>query len=217
MTGSVVCLATGSYLEDWKDCIETQRRYCSTFGYDYHLLDKDISALHPKWQKFERSEALLREGHDVLLIDADAAILPAAPRFETVLQEHPGYDIFAVLGRSKRPNSGVIIFRGGERSVAAAFLHRCLTRRNRGVPKEDYVTREGENGHFIHYLKEAPYAERFLALPMIWNKTVPPVRPGDFVTHYASGPMRRLRNKMLARAEAAAAEAAAPSAEAPAA
>ena len=107
MTGSVVCLATGSYLEEWKDCIETQQRYCETFGYDYHLLDKDISALHPKWQKFERSEALLREGRHVLLIDADAAILPAAPPFESVLQENPFHDIFAVLGRSIRDREGL--------------------------------------------------------------------------------------------------------------
>ena len=206
MTGSVVCLATGSYLEEWKDCIETQQRYCETFGYDYHLLDKDISALHPKWQKFERSEALLREGRHVLLIDADAAILPAAPPFESVLEENPFHDIFAVLGRSKRPNSGVIIFRSGETSVAADFLHRCISRRNRGVPKEDFVTREGENGHFIHYLKKPPYAERFLALPTQWNNTLPPVRAGDFVTHYASGPMRRLRMKNKAAPAITAAE-----------
>ncbi|WP_439599079.1 hypothetical protein [Falsiroseomonas sp.] len=193
----LLCVATGDYLHDWQDCIQSHRTYCAAHGYDYRLIDRPLSELHPKWQKFEVAREILRGGDDVLLIDADALISTAAPPFLQVLEADPCCDIFCVLGRSQRPNSGVIMLRGSAPSVACEFLTDCLAARELPLPAEDFVTALGENGHFIHFLKKPPYAGKLKLIDGAWNNTVPPPLPTDFVTHFAGGPMRKFRRRRL--------------------
>lgn len=198
----IICFATGRYKTDWIECIETHQAYCDRNGYTYRLIDKDIYPLHPKWQKFQLAREILLQGDDVLVMDADAEFTAAAPPCADVLAQHPGKDIFAVLGRSRRPNSGVIILRGGEGAVAAQFLGDCLDNREATLPAEDVVTKEGENGHFIHFLKRPQYQERFQVLGREWNNTRPPPRPEDFIVHYAGPRMHRIWREKLAERRA---------------
>ncbi|WP_425107471.1 hypothetical protein [Ancylobacter sp.] len=83
----------------------------------------------------------------------------------------------------------MVIFRGGAHSTAAAFLDRCLANRHKQLPEEDRVTAHGENGHFIHFLKEEPFRLKTFLLDDRWNKIVPPALSDDFIIHY-TGPMR---------------------------
>lgn len=181
----ILCVATSGYALIWAECIGSHRAYARAHGLDYVLIDRDPpAARHPKWLKFELAAQKLGDGCDVMLIDADARILPAAPSFAAVLAAHPAADIFAAHGVSGRPNSGIVFFRGGSASVARPFLERCLENAATPVPLEDKVTDEGENGHFIHYLKQAPFLERFHRLEEGWNRTTAAVMPDDFVHHY---------------------------------
>jgi FkbM family methyltransferase len=111
-------------------------------------------------------------------------IRPHAPRFVDLLRENPDKDIFACLGDSGRPNSGVVIFRGGPNSTATSFLRTCLDNRALEIPEEDRVTAYGENGHFIHFLKAQPYAGKFKRIEEKWNRTSPPVSASDYNIHY---------------------------------
>jgi hypothetical protein len=197
---NVVCFAIGSYLHEWADCISSQRRYCDANSYNYHLVTEPYGKLHPKWQKFEFVRDLLQQSKaDVFLVDADAEVTASAPKFHKVIENSPKADIFCALGRSKRPNSGVILFRGGKGSRSIEFLTDCLDARDMSLPKSDFVTKEGENGHFIFFLKQQKYAERLKLLDRAWNNTDPPPRPDDFVIHYNAGPMRRFRINALRR------------------
>jgi FkbM family methyltransferase len=135
---------------------------------------------------------ILARGEDLLLIDADAEFSPAAPAFGSVLSEHPNADILFVNGISGRPNSGVMIMRGGAGSAATALMETCLANRETPVPKEDFVTAEGENGHILHFLKQPRFAERAAALPLAWNCTVASGFSTAFVRHYTNELRRRL-------------------------
>lgn len=195
---NVVCFAVGSYLNDWKDCIITQKRYCEKHGYKYHLIDQPYGTLHPKWQKFAYVKDLLRESDgNVLLIDADAEITPIAPAFNALVSEYPESDIFCVNGKSNRPNSGLIVFRNSMSSCAWEFLSTCIEGRNKAIPAEDFVTEEGENGHFIHFLRQREFKDKLHILDRAWNNTVPPPRECDFVIHYSAGVMRSHRQALL--------------------
>ncbi|MCW5714342.1 MAG: hypothetical protein KIT43_07520 [Bauldia sp.] len=186
-------MATGPYLTTWADCIATHRPYCDRHLYRYDLIDRETGPLHAKWQKLAHCRDALEAGSGhILLIDADARINPPAPPFHAVVDATPEADILCVLGRSGRPNSGMIMFRGGAGSVAAKFLAACIDARDTAVPPEDFVTAEGENGHFIHFLKREPFASRLGLLPLTWNNTRPPPSPADYVTHYAGKPMRMI-------------------------
>jgi hypothetical protein len=191
----VVCFAVGSYLQRWRACIDTQRKYCEKYNHQYHLITEPYGELHPKWQKFDYVKRLLCEesGH-VFLIDADAEITDIAPDFSELVEKLPEFDIFSVLGRSKRPNSGVVLFRDSKDSCATKFLIDCIENRGMRVPAQDFVTPEGENGHFIYFLRQEAYRGKAHTLPRSWNNTLPPPRSEDFVIHYNAGPMRDYLN-----------------------
>lgn len=186
----IICVASGGYVRIWPECIASHRAYARRHGLEYTLVEQaPASGPHPKWLKFHLALEALEGGRDVMLLDADARITTEAPAFGDVLARHPNADIFAALGVSGRPNSGVVLLRGGGRSRATSFLRTCIANAARPVPREDRVTAEGENGHFIHYLKQSPFDTAFQRLDPGWNRTEPPARPGDSVIHY-TGPMR---------------------------
>jgi FkbM family methyltransferase len=186
----VLCVATGGYALVWPECLQSHDDYARRFKLQYELISTvPPGGPNPKWLKLERAAALLEAGRDVMLIDADAQLLSGAPCFLDVLARHPEADVFAAKGVSGRPNSGVVFFRGGSDNLAAQLLRTCLAGASSPVPVEDRVTAEGENGHFIHFLKQAPFAAALHVLGSEWNRTAPPSRAGDAVAHY-TGAMR---------------------------
>ena len=181
----VLTIATPDYARRWRFCIDSQHVYCSKQGYEHRVLDPTNGLPHPKWAKLEAAAQLLENGTDVLLLDADAEIAPECPPFTQVLAASPSRDVLFVRGISGRPNSGVLILRGG-RSSAAAFLRECLARRSEPVPSEDFVTAEGENGHVIWLLKSPRYAVRSRELDPVWNCSDPAYAHRAFIRHYTN-------------------------------
>ncbi|WP_371346334.1 FkbM family methyltransferase [Ancylobacter sp. IITR112] len=194
---TIVCIATNGFHRLWLDCIESQKRYAERYGFYHHLLTTNPNPdLTPYWSKVQVCIDILSTGRDVLLIDSDAYIRETTPRFTDLINEHSDHDIFIANGSSGRPNSGVVIFRGGNESMSTRFLDECLSNKDIIIPVEDRVTlgdritEYGENGHFIHFLKKTNFAEKTKILDERWNKIVPPALPDDFIIHY-TGPMRR--------------------------
>jgi hypothetical protein len=182
----VLSVATPDYISRWNFCIDSQRAYCRSLGYEYRVIDPSQSALHPKWAKLEIAAHFLEAGRDVLLIDADAEIDPSCPGFSELFARSLLHDILFVNGVSGRPNSGVLALRGGRSSVAAPFLRECLASRKETVPAEDFVTAEGENGHVIWKLKEQRFADRSGELPRVWNCSDPAIANQAYVRHYTN-------------------------------
>lgn len=192
----VMTIATSDYFEKWKFCIETQQKYCAEIGYEHLLIDPSSSAYHPKWAKLEIALALTRRYAAVLLLDADIEITPSCPPFEHILNTHPSKDIFFALGFSGRPNSGFLLFRGGKESGAIRFLAECLSRKNDPVPKEDFVSVEGENGHIIMMLKLPEFVEYSQLIDKSWNCTEPHLADKAYIWHYNNERMRTWRKNM---------------------
>lgn len=186
MRHTVLTVATPDYAARWRFCIDSQMRYCRQHSYEHRVIDPMPSSLNPKWMKIDLALALLEAGNDVFLIDCDAEIDKACPSFVDILGSRPESDILYVVGVSGRPNSGVLLLRGGRGSIASAFLRECLSHRDEPVPEEDFVTAEGENGHIIHVLKKRDYAARAGELDIRWNCSDPARAPEAFVRHYTN-------------------------------
>jgi hypothetical protein len=184
----VLTIATGDYAEKWRFCIDSQRTYCRRHGYDHHVLTSIEDGLHPKWAKLSAAVRLLEKGTDVLLIDADAEIAETCPPLTDLLADDKS-DIFYVLGKTGRPNSGVLLLRGGSESAALAFLTECLARRSEPVPAEDFVTADGENGHVIWLLKSPDHSRRSRILDEAWNCSNPGQAAHAYIRHYTN-PLR---------------------------
>ncbi|EKS28241.1 uncharacterized plant-specific domain [Afipia felis] len=182
----VLSVATGDYAEQWRFCIDSQYSYARRHNYEYRCIDPSGSQLHPKWAKLEATIKILEQGRDVLLIDADAEITKQCPPFAQLTKQHAGSDIYFVRGISGRPNSGVLILRGGSNSAATAFLAECLDRRTEKVPLEDFVTPDGENGHVIWILKEEPFKTASIEIDRAWNWSIPENADRAFIRHYTN-------------------------------
>lgn len=205
---AVLTVATTSYAVSWQFALESQERYARRFGYRYVRHGEPSTRWNAKWSKLAYALEVIESGTDILLIDADAEITGKAPAFTIVLSENPEQDIFYVLGISGRPNSGVLILRGGRFGKAAELLKACIANAGVPVPKQDRVTKEGENGHIIHFLKQEPFASSSLELPLEWNCTRVAQSRTAYVRHYTNqlrealfkGQMnRRLSHKSKAR------------------
>lgn len=191
----VLSIATPDYARQWRFCIDSQKTYCARNQFEHRVIDPTGSKLHPKWTKFELAIDQLTRGNDVFLIDADAEISKTCPPFTRVLSDHPQHDIFFVRGISGRPNSGVLMLRGGKDSVAVQLLNACLSTRLETVPPDDFVTADGENGHVIWQLKKAPFAQSSHELDRTWNCSIPEQAETAFVRHYTN----RLRDHLNAK------------------
>lgn len=186
----VLTVATPDYAKEWQFCINSQRKYCGTHHYRYIVRSEPLPGLHPKWSKLQYTIDELAKGEPVMLIDADAEFARDAPAFHELLAAHPNHDILFSRGVSGRLNSGVMIFRPGEASVASDYLKACLARRHVPVAKENFVTIEGENGHLIELIAEEPYASRAMVIGREWNCTSPECYANAIIRHY-TGPLRQ--------------------------
>ena len=182
----VLSVATSDYAQKWRFCIDSQYSYARRHGFEYRCIDPSSSPLNPKWAKLEAALNILEQGRDVLLIDADAEITKSCPPFTQLIQANSESDIFFARGISSRPNSGVLVLRGGPNSAATALLAECLERRQDKVPIEDFVTEEGENGHVIWLLKNDCYSRRSIAIIADWNCTDPNRAQFAYVRHYTN-------------------------------
>lgn len=183
MRALVLTLATDGYDAIWRFCLDSQRRYCERLGYEHRIVTKRVGGLNGKWSKLQLALEALREGRDVLVIDADVEITAVAPPFTPLIEAH-GHDIAGVLGISGRINSGVMAFSGRDDSRAAAFLADCLAERETPVPREDFVTPEGENGHVINVLRRDAYAPHVHHIDPAWNCCVPQGATEAYLLHY---------------------------------
>jgi hypothetical protein len=193
----VLSIATEDYAQQWRFCIDSQHQYCRRHGYQYQLIDPAQSQLHPKWAKIEATERLLNKGLPVLLLDVDTEILKHTPPFTDLITADR--DILVANGNSGRPNSGVMIFSASPGSVASAFVNDCLAARLSPVPAEDFVTKEGENGHVINLLRRPEYASRTFILDSKWNCSDPEFAANAYIKHYTN----RLHPKRFANKDTA--------------
>lgn len=190
---TVICMATTDYVANWLFCINSQQEYCRIHGYDYDLASEPVDGLNAKWSKLVYARDQLAAGCNVLMIDADCWISPQTPPLESLLSTAEDRDIFVCLGLSGRPNSGFMLFRGGD-TAALTFLQTCLDARLTPIPPEDRVTVEGENGHVIAILKRPPFAARTQILDRAWNCSLPEEAETAFVRHYTNKLREHLRS-----------------------
>lgn len=196
---TVLTVSTPNYSKEWRFCIDSQIKYSRRYNFFSKVVDPIGIEGHAKWAKLILALEILKDGHDVLLIDADAEISHTCPSFIEILNEHINYDIFIANGISGRPNSGVMILRGGTNSCAIKFLEQILKARNTAVPKEDFVTGEGENGHVIHFLKQEPYKSKYYELSQQWNCSLVSKARNAFIRHYTNDLRRHLKSLMVQR------------------
>jgi hypothetical protein len=85
-----------------------------------------------------------------------------------------------VLGISKRPNSGFMIFKNDQRS--ADFLNDVITKREKEIPNQ--FSMKGENGYVIWSLSENKEDTKELELK--WNCSQPEFLDECFIIHYTN-------------------------------
>jgi Polysaccharide pyruvyl transferase len=180
----VLTITTSDYLRRWGFCIQSQARYCRKYGYEHRVVDPTGGPLDAMWTKLQSALEVLQEGRDLLLIDADAEIDSGCPGFYDNFREFPEFDIFYALGISGRPNSGVLMLRGGAESSAPAFVSECLANRSASVPKEDECG--GENGHVIWILKWPRFRSKVKEIDRAWNCSDPDRLGPTFIRHYTN-------------------------------
>lgn len=167
----------------WRTCIRSQRRYAARFGFDYVCVDPPwtIPPADAAWLKLALLARVLERGHYAwtLFVDADAEVRAPCPDFRRSLADD--CDVGLAAGHSGRPNSGVIVVRRGERSLA--FVRAVLADHDGAVAPADAAPYE--NGHVI---KHAPAHATVGRLERRWNNTLDP-NLDDWIRHY-TGPMR---------------------------
>jgi len=196
------------YRLKWRECYTSHARYCFKYGYLWRprVLGPSVahlSTIDLMWRKFEDmievAEGLPAETELLMFVDCDAMILDGArPMEDEVFAGAPeGAVVAAAMGRSERPNSGVMFFRvgPGHRRRTIDTLRRLLRVRFDDFalgpqPKpENLGGLLADNGALIHLWRLRP-AEVHI-LPLDWNNThdVSPGRTRDCVHHF-TGPMR---------------------------
>lgn len=171
------------------DFTETHQAYAERIGAKFvKVTSLSDGETDPMWMKYHALRAYLKESRAVMVIDTDAEILPACPAFDGVCQAWPGMDLFAALGRSHRPNAGMMLYRGGKRTIVNEFIDALFAARDRQLPPQDVVVPGDDNGPVIHLLRQKRFRDRLHILGPVWNNTVCPT-DWDFIRHY-TGPMR---------------------------
>lgn len=188
----VLTIAYGTYANTWAFCLAAQAHYAKRWRLRHLVLDQLAPGLNAKWSKLHFACQLVEEGQDVLLIDADAEPSVFAPSFTEILDLHPDRSIFYARGNSGRPNSGVLMFRGGS-EIAFGFLRECLAARGTRVSRENFVTEEGENGHVIQLLKIPMFTEASHEVSRLWNCTHPDDAAEAYIRHYTNRLGRSLK------------------------
>ncbi|MDX1470605.1 MAG: hypothetical protein R3213_03840 [Flavobacteriaceae bacterium] len=183
----VFSISLGGYSSLFRDCIESQKRYCSRFGFAYTNIKsapRNLLAAEAAWLKvFLLREALKCDYDWIAFIDADCEIREHAPSFEAVLSEKQSKHIFMCHGFSGRINSGVIFLKNTPQ--ARSYLDMVLTNRRKELPEEDKALYE--NGHMIHYGKNNIDLE-ILDFKK-WNNNRF-IDPNSYIQHYSGGILR---------------------------
>lgn len=181
----LITIATSDYASKWNFCIQSQTAYANANGYQQKVINSVGPKLHPKWAKLDVALQFLATSN-VMLLDADAEITNLCPPANQIFAQYPSKDIFYVKGNSGRPNSGVLLLRGGTNRLAFAFVKHCIRHRREGVPPQDFVSPEGENGHVIWSLRLERFRARAHELPTTWNCSKPACAPTAFIRHYTN-------------------------------
>ena len=192
----VFSIAFNGYQWLYQRNIRTHRAYANQHGFDYVLVDDPpVTGLFMEccWVKLPLIMSALAQGRDwVFFIDADAEIRSTCPDFRSLAKS--GKSLYMAHGFSGRVNSGVIIVRNSPE--IREFLATVVSGFAKVIPPADDVG-WGENGHIIHFTRNAPFLE---VIPPAWNNNHSP-ELADHVRHYSAGPMRKLyRMNTLSRA-----------------
>lgn len=179
-------IALNGYDQRFKECVESQKRYCLRYGYKYLEITHLPWTVSPKqcaWLKVEILRGLLACGfQEAAFLDADCEFRPHTPRYDSVYTD--GKDLYMALGKSGRVNSGIIFARNSD--SVREFLWELIEKSDMPVPKEDSTAYE--NGHFIHYGR----GNEFIGVLEHWkwnNNTA--LDPMSYVQHYSGGVLRR--------------------------
>ena len=186
----VFSIALEGYLKLFSSCIESQRKYCLNFGFNYVLIDKaprQMSPFEAAWLKIFLLRAALDSHYKwIAFIDADCEIRDHAPSFvEDLEQFESDKSIFMAHGFSGRINSGVIFLRNSEE--VKDYLERVISNGDKEVPNEDKALYE--NGHMIHYGKNNPHVQIIDFEKWNNNRTL---EEQSYIQHYSGGRLREL-------------------------
>ncbi|MHC2000707.1 hypothetical protein ACYQR9_09695 [Methylobacterium sp. CM6241] len=169
------------------DFTNTQVRCAERYGYEYKkVTEKLIPDALPTWSKHQAAIDIIESREAVMIIDTDAEVMKTCPPFHRLVADNRRHDIFLALGHSFRPNAGMILLRGGSKSIAPEFLRTILAERL--IPSKDKVKRGGDNGHVISVLRRKQFAKKLFLLSPVWNNTMK-ASDWDHIRHY-TGPMR---------------------------
>jgi precorrin-6B methylase 2 len=183
----VTCLVTNSYLPKWIDCIDSQKRYCNKFGFEYDLV-QECPHNNPWWYKIEHVRELLDRDYDcVILLDSDIFIRDTSPSILEIISVNDKF-IFVANGISNRINSGVIILKNHEK--VRTFFDQLISDKNNKIDSKDpdFVTSFGENGHIIKHCKNSSIVQ---IIDSKWNNNRS-IQTDDCFRHYCSNRVKPL-------------------------
>jgi hypothetical protein len=175
------CIASIDYFKKYAKCIESQKKFCKKYNYDYCLNSDDDDILHWKdwyWKKIKEAKKILLNYDYVVIIDCDCEITDIAESIESVLDDN---SIYYTLGISHRPNSGFLIIKNNKRGLS--FLNDILEKRDNKFP-DNYSSTKGENGHVIWSLVENNQGTKELDLK--WNCSQPEFLESAYIIHYTN-------------------------------
>jgi len=177
------CSSSPDFIKKWKRCINSQKKYCQLHGYDYVIDDRPLleGQTNSEWTwKKHYTLDQYEETHDIFVaIDADCEIKPNTPPIESFLNKN---SIYYVLGVSKRPNAGFMVYRND--SIRKYFHTELIKRRLQKVPSKFKVKPSGDNGHVIWILSEM--SEGLQELPLEWNCSQPKYKDSAYILHYTN-------------------------------
>ena len=180
MNISFICVASDDYVKKYERCISSQEKYCKKNNYFYNLItDKKYISDRKDyyWKKILEVRDNLSNFDYSVLIDCDCEITDNALPIESILDSN---SIYYVLGISKRPNSGFMIFKNDNRSID--FLKDVLDKKEKSIPAE--FSMKGENGFIIWSLSENNKNAKELDLK--WNCSQPDFIKDAFIIHYTN-------------------------------
>lgn len=183
-----ICIASDDYVKKYENCLSSQKNYCKKNNYLHILIDdtKYVSNWRDYyWKKIYEVRDNLSKYDYVVLIDCDCKITDKTPPIEEILDTS---SIYYVLGISKRPNSGFMIFKNDARSMN--FLNDVINKKETPIPKE--FSMKGENGFVIWSLMENSQGTKELELK--WNCSQPEFVESAYIIHYTNN-MRSFFNK----------------------
>jgi len=180
MNIAFICVASDDYVKKYKNCLSSQKNYCKKNDYLHILIDdkKYISDWKDYyWKKIYEVNDHLSKYDYVVLIDCDCEITDNTPPIKEILDTN---SIYYVLGISKRPNSGFMIFKNDIRSID--FLNDVINKKEKPLPKE--FAMKGENGFVIWSLIENNQGTKELDLK--WNCSQPEFLESAYIIHYTN-------------------------------